>query len=114
MKALIIKTAVLSNKTAGTEGQPPLSERLRFTPLAEAEENQHVFKGPSNQSFVFALDNPESFGIFDGVTEALITIIPILPPKARAAKPVKGKAKPAKAAKPVKAVKPVKKLARRR
>lgn len=102
MKSLKLRVSVQSNKTAGTEGQPALSERLTFTPLAEAEENQTVFKGPASgssyQPYTQVVDNPESFGIFDGATEALITIEPVAPKKAPA--PSK-KSKPAKAAKVV-------------
>lgn len=104
MKSLKLRVSVQSNKTAGTEGQPALSERLTFTPLVEAEENQTVFKGPaggsSYQPYTQVVDNPESFGIFDGATEALIEITPVAPK--RAAAPRK-QAKPAKAAKVAKA-----------
>lgn len=107
MKSLKLRVSVQSNKTAGTEGQPALSERLTFTPLVEAEENKTVFKGPASgssyQPYTQVVDNPESFGIFDGATEALIEITPVAPKRAAAPKPAK-QAKPAKAKKVAKPV----------
>lgn len=101
MKTLRIKTAVQVNKTAGAEGEPPVNERITLTPLAEAEENQKIFKGLAHGSvytpITLPVDNADSFGVFDGVTEAYIEITPVAPARQKKAKK---SAKAARASKP--------------
>jgi hypothetical protein len=100
MNNLRLKVAVQVNQTAGTEGSPPLGERLTLTPVVESEDNAKLFKGPrvgsSYQPIIIPLDNPESFGVFQNAQEAYVDITPIYR-KAAKAKPVARSAKPPRA-----------------